>query len=83
MCIRDRVLKRQGIKDSDVDVEVADIGSARRPGVDIYVTTNEFASNVKAWAPRLVVVKNLFDENEMERALMPIFKEVMASKMKK
>lgn len=79
----ERVLKRNGIKDSDVYVEVADIGSARRPGVDIYVTTNEFAPNVKAWAPRLVVVKNLFDEKEMERALMPIFKEVIASKIKK
>ena len=79
----ERVLKRQGVKDSDIDVEVADIATAKRPGVDIYVTTNEFAPNMKEWAQRLVVVKNLFDEKEMERELLPVFKEVIASKTKK
>lgn len=78
----ERVLKRLGVKDSDIDVEVADIATAKRPGVDIYVTTPEFAPNVKEWAQRLVVVKNLFDEKEMERVLMPIFKEVVDSKAK-
>ena len=79
----ERVLKRQGVGDMDMDVEVADIGTAKRAGVDIYVTTTEFAPNMRAWAPRLVVVKNLFDEKEMERELLPVFKEVMESRTKK
>nr|MBC7243943.1 PTS ascorbate transporter subunit IIC [Chloroflexota bacterium] len=79
----ERVLKRHGVKDTAVEVEVADIGTAQRPGVDIFVTSAEFAPKCRKWAQRLVVVKNVFDEKEMEQALMPIFKELLASKGKK
>ena len=69
----ERVLKRNGIRDNQFDIEVSDVGSVKRQGVDIYVTTSEFAPNVREWAKNLVLVKNLFDEKEMEQVLMPVF----------
>ncbi|MGB9880308.1 MAG: PTS transporter subunit IIC, partial [Anaerolineae bacterium] len=78
----ERVLKRHGIKDSDIDIEVADIGTAQRLDVDIFITTPEFAPRCRKWAKRLVVIKNVLDDKEMEHALMPVFNEVAASKSK-
>ncbi len=76
----ERVLKRNGIRDNEFDVEVNDVGSVRRQGVDIYVTTSEFAPNIQSWATHLVLVKNLFDEKEMDRVLMPVYREIAAAK---
>jgi PTS system ascorbate-specific IIB component len=73
----DRVLRRNGIRDNEYDIEVSDVGSVKRQGVDIYVTTSEFAPNVNSWAKNLVLVKNLFDEKEMEQALMPVFTRIL------
>ncbi|MBC7231962.1 MAG: PTS ascorbate transporter subunit IIC [Chloroflexi bacterium] len=78
----ERVLKRHGIQESDIDIEVADIGTAQRQDVDIFITTPEFAPRCRKWAKRLVVIKNVLDDKEMERALMPVFNEVAASKRK-
>ena len=72
----ERVLQRNNIRDNEYDVEVSDVGSVKRQGVDIYVTTSEFAPNLE-WAKNLVLVKNLFDEKEMEKALMPVVHEVL------
>lgn len=79
----ERVLKCHGIKDADIEIEVADIGTAQRSDVDIFVTTPEFAPRCRKWAQRLVVIKNVLDDKEMEHALMPVFNEVAASKTKR
>lgn len=78
----ERVLKRHGIKDADLEIEVADIGTAQRPDVDIFVTTPEFAPRCRRWAKQLVVIKNVLDDEEMEHALMPVFNKVLAGKSK-
>lgn len=77
----ERILKRNGVLDSQYSVEVSDLNSAKQADVDIYVTNHEFAQSIEGWTNCLVVVKNIFDEKEVEQSLMPVFKEV-ASKLK-
>ena len=76
----ERVLQKHDIKDNQFSVEVADVGSAKRQDVDIYVTTSEFAHNLEGLSVPIVLVKNLFDEEEMDEALMPVYWEVAESK---
>lgn len=79
----ERALKKAGVAEADYHVEIADVGTAKRPEVDIFVTTHEFGKSIGQWKKdrqRLVVVKNLFSDKEMEKALLPVFQEVAASK---
>lgn len=79
----ERALKKAGIAERDYHVEIADIGTSKRADIDIYVTTHEFGASIEQWKKdrqRLVVVKNLFSDKEMEKALIPVFQEVAASK---
>jgi len=76
----ERVLERKGYGRKDFRVEVADISTAKSTTPDIYVTTNEFASQLKGVDAEVITVLNLFDENEIEAALLDIFIKVKESK---
>lgn len=78
----ERVLERNGYGRKDFRVEVADISTARATSPDIFVTTSEFAKSLREVDAEVITVRNLFDEKEIEEALMDIFKKVQASKEK-
>ncbi len=73
----ERVLKKRGIPESKFDLEVTDINSANQPGVDVFVTTPEFAQSIKGRPNNIIVIKNIFDEEEMEKSLMPILEKLI------
>jgi len=79
----DRVLERKGYGRKDFRVEIADISTARAMTPDIFVTTSEFAKSLREVAAEIITVKNLFDENEIEEALLETFIRVHKSKEKK
>jgi PTS system ascorbate-specific IIB component len=62
-------LARMGI--DDVQVEVADIGSARGMGAtaDIVLTSSELAEQIGSVKGKLVTIHNFFDKGEIERKL--------------
>jgi len=76
----ERVLKRAGYKDSAFSIEVADISTAKAVWPDIYVTNNEFASRLRELDVPVVEVRNLFDEKEIEKELLPVFTKVAEAK---
>ena len=79
----ERALRRNGVPEHDYHVDIADISTAKRSEIDIYVTTSEFGKSIEQWKKarqRIVLVKNLFSDKEMEKALMPVYEEVAASK---
>ena len=76
----ERVLERNGYGRKDFRVEVADISTARSTNPDIFVTTSEFAKSLREVDAEVITVKNLFDENEIEEALLDIFKKIHQSK---
>jgi galactitol-specific phosphotransferase system IIB component len=78
----ERVLERHGFGRKDFRVEISDISTARAMRPDIFVTTSEFAKSLREVDAKIVTVKNLFDENEIEEALLDTFKEVHQSKEK-
>jgi len=73
----DNVLKRAGYKEGTWLAEVLDVSSARQVGIDIYVTTSEFAGGLMDTPAEVVTVLNLFNEKEIEEALLPVYKEVL------
>jgi galactitol-specific phosphotransferase system IIB component len=76
----DNVLKRAGFKEGTWLCEVLDVSTARQTGIDIYVTTSEFADGLKTTPAEVVTVFNLFKEQEIEEALVPVYKEVLKNK---
>ena len=78
----DRVLERHGYGRKDFRVEISDISTARAMRPDIFVTTSEFAKSLREVEAIIITVKNLFDEKEIEEALLETFKEVHQSKEK-
>jgi len=78
----DRVLERHGFGRKDFRVEISDISTARAMRPDIFVTTSEFAKSLREVEAKIITVKNLFDEKEIEEALLETFKEVHQSKQK-
>jgi galactitol-specific phosphotransferase system IIB component len=43
---------------------------------DIFVTTSEFAKSLNEVAAEVITVKNLFDENEIDAAIMDVFEKI-------
>ena len=78
----ERVLERHGFGRKDFRVEVADISTARATTPDIFVTTAEFAKSLREVDAEVVTVKNLFNEGEIEEALLDVFKRIYESKAK-
>ena len=76
----DNVLKRAGYQEGTWRSEVLDVSTARQQGIDIYVTTNEFADTLRDTPAKVVTVLNLFNESEIEAALVPVYKEVVETK---
>lgn len=76
----DNVLKRNGFKEGTWNCEVLDTSTARQQGIDIYVTTSEFSRNLMDTPAKVVEVKNLFNEKEIEENLIPVYKEVVKNK---
>jgi galactitol-specific phosphotransferase system IIB component len=76
----ERVLERNGFGRKDFRVEVADISTARATSPDIFVTTSEFAKALRDVAAEVITVRNLFDEKEIEEALMDTFKRLQEAK---
>jgi PTS system ascorbate-specific IIB component len=76
----DNVLKRNGYKEGTWNCEVLDTSTARQQGIDIYVTTSEFSRNLMDTPAKVVEVKNLFNEKEIEENLIPVYKEVVKNK---
>ena len=76
----DKVLKKAGFKEGTWLCEVLDISTARQIGIDIYVTTSEFADVLKTTSAEVVSVFNIFKEQEIEEALIPVYKEVLKKK---
>jgi PTS system ascorbate-specific IIB component len=73
----DNILKKAGYREGTWICEVCDVSTARQTGIDIYVTTSEFSRNLKDTPAKLVEVKNLFDEKEIAKGLIPIYKELV------
>jgi galactitol-specific phosphotransferase system IIB component len=44
------------------------------------VTTSEFAKSLREVDAEVITVKNLFDENEIEEALLDVFEKIHQSK---
>ena len=78
----ERVLERKGYGRKDFRVEVADISTARSTSPDIFVTTSEFAKSLREVDAEVITVKNLFDESEIEEALLGVFEQIIESKKK-
>ena len=76
MCV-DRVLKKAGCKEGTWISEVLDTSTSRQTGIDIYVTTIEFAHNVEDMPSKLVIVKDMFNEQQVADGLLPVYKEVL------
>lgn len=76
----ERVLKRAGFADKQFSVEVADISTAKAVWPDIFITNNEFAKRLRDEKAPVVVVKNMFDEKEIDEKFTPVFKEVIEAK---
>jgi len=76
----ERVLERHGYGRKDFRVEVADISTARSMSPDIFVTTSEFAKSLREVDAEVIAVKNLFDEDEIEEALLDVFEKIHQSK---
>lgn len=76
----DNVLKKAGFKEGTWQTEVMDTSTARQQGIDIYVTTSEFARNLMDTGAKVVVVFNLFSEPEIEKGLVPVYKDVLKNK---
>jgi galactitol-specific phosphotransferase system IIB component len=72
----ERVLEKHGYGRKDFRVEVADISTARSMRPDIFVTTSEFAKSLNEVAAEVITVKNLFDENEIDAAIMDVFEKI-------
>jgi len=79
----ERVLERNGYGRKDFRVEVADISTARSMNPDIFVTTAEFAKSLREVDAEVITVKNLFNEKEIEEALLDIFKRIYETKQNK
>lgn len=64
----EKALKQLG---KQADLEVADIGTARAlaPTVDLILTSEELAQQLKGVKPRIVTVTNFIDLNEMVEKL--------------
>jgi ascorbate PTS system EIIB component len=78
----ERVLKRNGIDEREFTVEVGDISTAKSIKPDLFVTSTEFGPRLKeAQDVTVIEVHNLFDEKEIEAALVPIYKEIRAQKI--
>lgn len=76
----ERVLERHGYGRDDFRVEVADISTARATSPDIFVTTSEFAKSLREVDAEVITVKNLFNEDEIEEALLETFEKILQSK---
>lgn len=76
----ERVLKRNGFSEREFAVEVADISTARAIPTDIYVTTTEFSKQLGTVKAKVLEVKNLFSEKEIEAVLLEPYKEVRIAK---
>lgn len=76
----ERVLKRNGFSEREFSVDVGDISTARQVGIDMYVTTAEFARQLGDMKATVVEVFNLFNEKEIEEKLLEPYKAVRATK---
>lgn len=77
----ERVLKRNGIDEREFSVEVGDISTAKSIWPDLFVTSTEFGPRLRESQDIPVIeVHNLFDEKEIEAALVPAYKELQAKK---
>ena len=79
----DNVLKRNGFKEGTWLCEVLDVSTARQTGIDIYVTTKEFSETLKTTGAEVVEVFNIFKEDQIEEALLPIYKKIVEEKKEK
>ena len=79
----DNVLKRNGFEDGTWLSEVLDVNTASKQVIDIYLTTREFATKLRDTPAKVVTVINLFNEKEIEEALVPVYKEVVNIKSSK
>ena len=78
----ERVLEKHGYGRKDFRVEVADISTARSMMPDIFVTTSEFAKSLREVKAEVITVKNLFDENEIDAAILDVFEKIHNEKKK-
>ena len=76
----DNVLKRAGYEEGTWLCEVLDISTARQQGIDIYVTTKEFSEVLRTTDAKVVEVFNIFKEDQIEEALIPVYKKVVEKK---
>jgi len=74
----ERALKAAGYSTSQFRIDTSDLGSARQGDVDLYLTTNEFRTDIESWGRPVVVVTNVFDEKEMSEQLVPVFERTVA-----
>jgi galactitol-specific phosphotransferase system IIB component len=73
----DRVLIKAGYKEGSWISEVLDTSTSRQTGIDIYVTTSEFAHNLMDLPSKVVVVKDMFNEEQIRVGLLDVYKEVL------
>ena len=76
----ERVLKRKGYDQREFSVDVGDISTARQVGIDLYVTTEEFAKQIGDIGVPVVQVFNLFSEDEIEEKLIEPYNQVRTAK---
>jgi PTS system ascorbate-specific IIB component len=73
----ERALKKLGFDPKDMNIEVADISTAKAVWPDIFVTSTEFAQRLRGEKAPVIEVHNLFDENEIGEKLAPVFKQMV------
>ena len=76
----ERVLIRNGFDQREFSVDVGDISTARQVGIDMYVTTEEFAKQMSDLGVPIVEIFNLFNEDEIEEHLIEPYKQVRVAK---
>ncbi len=64
----------------EFSVDVGDISTARQVGIDLYVTTEEFAKQIGDVGVPVVQVFNLFSEDEIEEHLIEPYEQVREQK---
>lgn len=78
--VLEKVLQKNGIDKKDFVIDTCDVGSAKQSNIDIYITTKEFAKILEGLNTPIAVIKNTFNEQEIEATFIPIFKELLNTK---
>lgn len=78
----EKVLKKNGFPLNNLQIDCADLQSGRGLALfsDIVISTYAFKASLADVTVEKILVKNIFDENELEEKLIPVYQNVLEKK---